>query len=144
MSAAICAFAARTGQRAPETKGEFVRSIFEGLALKYRFVLGQLRMLSPQPVNKVHIIGGGSLNRLLCQFAANAMGLPVVAGPVEATAMGNLMVQALGLGFVDSVAELRRIVRSSCEVTEYSPTDTPRWDDAYVRFCKVALQQEPV
>lgn len=141
MSAAICAFAARTGQRAPETKGEFVRSIFEGLALKYRFVLGQLRMLSPQPVNKVHIIGGGSLNRLLCQFAANAMGLPVLAGPVEATAMGNLMVQALGLGLVGSVAELRKTVQSSCELTPYAPTEEVQWNQAYRRYCEVALQQ---
>jgi rhamnulokinase len=141
MPAAICAFAARTGQVAPGTKGEFVRSILEGLALKYRLVLGQLRTLSPQPVNKVHIIGGGSQNRLLCQFAANAMGLPVIAGPVEATAMGNLMVQALGLGFVKSVAELRRTIRSSSEVTEYTPAEEARWNEAYARYCAVALQQ---
>lgn len=140
MPAAICGFAARTGQGAPGTKGEFVRSILEGLALKYRFVLGQLRTLSPQSVNKVHFIGGGSQNRLLCQFAANAMGLPVLAGPVEATAMGNLMVQALGLGLVGSVAELRKTIRSSCEVTGYAPADEAQWNEAYTRYCEVAIK----
>jgi rhamnulokinase len=140
MPAAICAFAMKTGQPAPSTKGEFVRSILEGLALKYRFVLDQLRTLSPQPVTRIHIIGGGSQNRLLCQFAANAMGLQVIAGPVEATAMGNLMVQALGLGFVNSVAELRRTIRCSSEVQEYAPVEGARWNEAYARYCAGALQ----
>ena len=141
MPAAICAFAARTGQPAPTTKGEFVRSILEGLALKYRFVLDQLRTLSPQPVNRIHIIGGGSQNTLLCQFAANATGLRVIAGPVEATAMGNLMVQALGLGYVGSVSELRRVIRASSEVIEYSPADEAPWNDAYGRYCAAALRR---
>jgi rhamnulokinase len=101
-------------------------------------VLEQLRTLSPQTVNRVHIIGGGSQNRLLSQFAANAMGLPVLAGPVEATAMGNLMVQALGLGLVGSVAELRKIIRMSCEVTEYTPADEAKWNEAYQRYCEIA------
>jgi len=144
MPAAIREFAARTGQPAPATKGEYVRSILEGLALKYRFVLEQLRMLSPQAVNRVHIIGGGSQNRLLCQFAASAMGLRVIAGPVEATAMGNLMIQALGLGLVTSVTELRRTIRSSSEVTEYAPADEARWNEAYSRYRAVALQHEVV
>ena len=140
MPTAICNFARKTGQPAPSTTGEFVRSILEGLALKYRFVLDQLRTLSPQPVNKIHIIGGGSRNRLLCQFAANATGLQVIAGPVEATAMGNLMVQALGMGFVKSVAELRKTIRSSSEMQEYTPADEARWNEAYTRYRAVALQ----
>jgi rhamnulokinase len=142
MPAAISGFAARTGQPAPASQGEFVRSILEGLALKYRFVLDQLRTLTPQPVNRIHIIGGGSQNRLLCQFAADATGLPVIAGPVEATAMGNLMVQALGLGFVKSVTELRRTIRASSEVTEYTPADGARWNEAYGRYCATVLQHD--
>jgi sugar (pentulose or hexulose) kinase len=77
---------------------------------------------------------------LLCQFAANATGLQVIAGPVEATAMGNLMVQALGMGFVKSVAELRKTIRSSSEMQEYTPADEARWNEAYTRYRAVALQ----
>ncbi len=85
----------------------------------------------------VHIIGGGSQNETLCQFTANAAGLPVVAGPMEATAIGNLLVQAIGLGFLSSLAELRQVVRQSFPLNPYQPQQDAAWESAYQRFREI-------
>jgi rhamnulokinase len=149
MPEAIAAFCRRTGQRAPAAHGEYVRVILESLALKYRKVLEELRQVRQEPINRIHVIGGGSRNEVLCQFTANTTGLPVIAGPVEATAIGNMLVQALALGLVGSPDEVREIVRRSFPVTRYEPfgsaQDRPfgesqgeqEWEAAYARATEI-------
>jgi rhamnulokinase len=134
MPAAIAAFCDKTGQAAPRSPAGFVRAILESLALKYRFTLDQLRRVSPMPVNRIHVIGGGSRNALLCRFTADATGLPVFAGPAEATAVGNIMVQALAAGSVGSLQAMRRVIGNSFEPVRYEPHDTAAWDAAYELF----------
>ena len=94
MPAAITQYCLKTGQTPPESHGEFIRCIFESLAMKYRLTLDSIRSVISWPIEKVHIIGGGSNNELLCQYSANAIGLPIIAGPTEATAIGNILIQA--------------------------------------------------
>lgn len=135
MPEAIAAYCRRTGQKPPDTKGALVRSLLESLALKYRFVIDQLRHVLGHPIEKVHIIGGGSRNTLLCQLTADATGLPVVAGPAEATAIGNILVQAMATGRVGSPAEIRSIIRDSFELRTFAPSGAvPVWDVASARF----------
>jgi rhamnulokinase len=134
MPEAIRAFARRSGQVAPETEAATVRCILESLALKYRQVLVQLAEVSPRPIGRLHIIGGGSRNDLLCRFTAAACGLPVMAGPAEATAAGNVLGQALALGAVGSLEDIRTVMRDSFELASYEPADTRAWDDAFGRF----------
>ncbi len=137
MPEAIRAYCRATGQTPPDNPADMTRSILEGLALKYRYIFDQLKELHPQPIRRIHIIGGGTQNKLLCQFTADATGIPVVAGPVEATAIGNIMVQAMGLGIVDSPAEIRRIIANSFELEKYEPQDTKQWDEAHERFVSI-------
>jgi rhamnulokinase len=134
MPEAIGQFCRKTGQKIPDSPAEYVRCILESLALKYRSVLEQLRKVWPRPVRRIHIIGGGVRNPLLCQFTANATGLPAVAGPVEATAIGNIMVQALSLGYVSSLADMREVISRSFEPVCYEPQQTKEWDSAWERF----------
>lgn len=137
MPEAIREYCRTTGQSVPERPADMIRSILEGLALKYRYIFDQLKQLHPHPIHRIHIIGGGTQNKLLCQFTADATGIPVVAGPVEATAIGNIMVQAMGLGLVKSHADIRRIVANSYELEKYEPQDTNKWDEAYDRFVNI-------
>jgi len=134
MPARIREFCRTTGQEAPETKGEIARTVFEGLALKYRHTIDILGELAGRQFDVIHVVGGGSQNRLLCQFTADATGRPVVAGPVEATAAGNVLVQAMATGLVGSLDEVRQIVRNSFQLERYEPRDTGAWDEAYGRF----------
>ena len=134
MPARICDFCQRTGQTPPEDKGEFIRSSLESLALRYRWVIEKAVALTGQSVEVVHIVGGGTQNRLLNQFAANATGYPVVTGPVEATAIGNVLMQMLALGDISSLSEGRALVRTSFPVETYEPQDRQAWDEAYQRF----------
>ena len=135
MPARIQAYCRRTGQPVPETKGEIVRCALDSLALKYRYVLepdgGHPR---PARIEPLHIVGGGTQNRLLCQLAADATGRTVVAGPVEATAAGNVLMQAVALGHLGSLAEARDLVRRSFEIATYEPRADPRVEDAYGRL----------
>jgi len=124
----------KTGQEIPDNPASIVRCILESLALKYRFVLDQLKQIYLHPINRIHIIGGGAFNQLLCQFTANATGLQVIAGPIEATAIGNILVQALSLGYIDSLTEMRKIIQNSFELARYKPDKTAEWDSAYERF----------
>lgn len=140
MPARIREFCTRTGQRAPETKGAIVRCALESLALKYRWVLEKLQILLGRPLSTIHIVGGGSQNQLLCQLAADATQRPVVAGPVEATAAGNVLMQAIARGRIGSLAEAREVVRRSFEVVTYEPRAVAGWDDAYARFLKIREQ----
>jgi rhamnulokinase len=137
MPEAIARYCQETGQNCPEAPAAMVRGILESLALKYRMVVEQLRQVWDQPIRRLHIIGGGSQNETLSQFAANATGLPVIAGPAEATAIGNLLVQAMGMGHLKSRADLRQIVRESFPMKRYEPRDTAAWEAAYQRFQEV-------
>lgn len=134
MPAAIGAFCRETGQPAPRAPGEFVRCCLESLALKYRLVVGWLGEVTGTPVRVVHVVGGGSRNRLLNQFTADATGRPVLTGPVEATALGNVLVQARAAGEVGSLADLRAVVRASTEVETFDPTAHDQWAAAAARF----------
>jgi len=130
----IQSFCARTGQPVPEGKGAIVRCILESLALSYRATLEQLEGILGKRLNPIHLIGGGARNRLLCSCAANAMKRTVVAGPVEATAIGNVIMQALALGHIVSLQEGRDLVRRSFEVNVYELAEHDVWDEAYHRF----------
>jgi rhamnulokinase len=134
MPGRITAFCRETGQRPPETPGAFVRCCLESLALFYRVTLGQLESLIGRKVRTLHIVGGGSRNRLLNQFAANALQIPVLAGPAECTALGNTLVQAIAQGHVPSLAAARELVRRSFELETFEPQDTAVWEDAVARF----------
>ena len=118
---AIRNYCKNTGQEAPVTEGQIVRCIFESLALKYKKTMDALKKISPHKIEKLHVIGGGSKNEYLCQLTANAIGMPVVAGPAEGTAMGNLLVQAMALGHLKSLAEIREVVRNSVETKTFLP-----------------------
>ena len=130
----IAAFCRETGQPVPTTPGEVTRCILESLALLYRRTLEQLEAITGQPVTTLHIVGGGSQNLLLNQFSANATGRTVIAGPAEATATGNILIQALALGQLQDLAELRQVVRNSFAVQTYQPQDAGVWAQAYERF----------
>ena len=136
MPEAICGFCRATGQPVPEGRGAIVRCALESIAMKFRHVLGMCEQLTGSRLETVHVVGGGVQNRLLCQFAADATGRRVLAGPVEATAIGNLMMQAVASGEVASIAEAREIIRRSFPVDEYVPNGPATWDAAYERFLK--------
>ncbi|MFZ4775367.1 MAG: rhamnulokinase [Terrimicrobiaceae bacterium] len=137
MLSKIQEFARETGQPVPSTPGEFTRSILESLALLYRSTLSSLEQLSGRSIRKLHIVGGGSQSRLLNQFAADATGRVVLAGPVEATAIGNILLQAVADGKLASLAELRGTVRNSVPGAEFQPSGNPDWAAAFARFEKI-------
>jgi rhamnulokinase len=137
MPEAIRSFCLRTGQKPPQSMAATVRCILESLALKYRWTLDELRRLTGKSIQKIHVIGGGSRNEMLCQFTADATNLPVFSGPAEATAIGNIMTQALALGRVGSVAEIREIVRNSVDIGTFQPDRPAEWEAVYVRFRQV-------
>ena len=134
MPTAIQAFCQDSDQTVPQSKGEIVRTTLEGLALRYRWTVETLTQLLQRKPEVLHIVGGGSQNKLLCQFAADATQLPVVAGPVEATAIGNIAVQATAAGQLASLTEARELIRRSFAVETYEPRNGAPWDEAYGRF----------
>lgn len=134
MPAALATFCEKTGQPSPRSPGALVRCALESLALRYRWVLARLEELLGRSFRTIHIVGGGSLNTLLCQFTADACNRPVLAGPVEATALGNVLVQAIGLGLLGSLAQGREVVRRSFEVRTFTPANPQAWDEPYRRF----------
>jgi rhamnulokinase len=142
MPAAITAFCQRTGQTAPTDPGAFTRVIFESLALKYRFVKESLARVSGKVIDRIHVVGGGCKNRLLNQFAADAMNCQVLAGPVEATSIGNILMQLCALGEIRSLAEGRALTRRSFETGTFEPRNTTAWDDAYAPFQKILAHQK--
>jgi rhamnulokinase len=141
MTKAIVDYCVSTGQSAPSTHAEFVRCIFESLSLKYRNVLENLNRLASFNIEKLHVIGGGSKNPLLNQWTANAIGIPVIAGPSEATAIGNIMIQAKAAGCVDSLQEMRQIIRESIILDEYVPENKSEWEAAYRRFLEIVTKK---
>jgi len=137
MPAAIRAYCARAGQPVPESHAAILRCIFESLALKYRRVLSHLEELLGHRLETIHIIGGGSQNRLLCQWTADATGKTVLAGPVEATALGNALVQVITLGHLDSLESGRQLIRRAFPLQTYHPSAGEGWDKAYEQFIKL-------
>jgi rhamnulokinase len=138
MASRIRSFCEETGQRAPEEPAAVARCVFESLALKYRHAIEQAENLGGRTIAKVNIVGGGSQNALLCQLTADATRRPVLAGPAEATALGNLMVQAYAQGRLSSLEEIRESVRRSVEVCEYGPQGAEdRWQEAYEKLREV-------
>jgi rhamnulokinase len=130
----IQSYCNETGQEVPQGEGMIVRTIMESLALEYRWVADRLEELTGKRMDAIHVIGGGSRNRLLNQFTADATSRRVVAGPVEATAAGNLLIQALALGHLGSLEECRAIVKRSFDVETYEPGNSQPWDVAYERY----------
>jgi rhamnulokinase len=134
MPARLAAFCTRTGQAPPGDEGAFVRCALESLALKYRWAVERLESILGTTIRTIHVVGGGSKNALLCQFTADACGRPVVAGPVEATAVGNVLMQATARGRIATLADARAVVARSFPVRTYEPRDASAWDDAAGRF----------
>lgn len=134
MTKAIAAFCVKTGQATPQSEADFIRCIFDSLAMKYKYVLDCLQRVAPFSIEKLHIIGGGSNNKLLNQMTANAIGISVVAGPCEATAIGNIMMQAKGMGAVDSLQEIRDVIRASVSPDIFEPQDADLWREKYQYF----------
>ena len=133
----IAAYCRESGQPVPASPGEFVRCTIDSLALLYRQTLEELISVTGKPITRLHIVGGGSRNALLNQAAANATGRTVLAGPVEATALGNVLIQALALGHLSSISELRAVIRNSFEPEIYSPNAAPEWLETFQRFEKL-------
>ena len=142
MPARIADFCSRTGQAPPSNRGEVVRTILESLALRYRMVLETIEGIVDSRMDTLHIVGGGGQNLLLNRFTANAVGRPVVVGPVEATAAGNILMQMVAAGEISSLAEGREIIRRSFELTTYVPKDAAKWEEAYERFQGISLVRQ--
>jgi len=134
MVEALADYACQTGQTAPENPGEMTRAILENLALKYRLVIDELEALTGQNFRVVHIIGGGSKNDLLNQFTAEATGRLVLAGPEEASSIGNILTQALALGQLKNRLEIRKAVRQSFDIKEFRPHSPEIWEKALAEF----------
>lgn len=134
MTEAIRTFCRQTGQLEPQVPADYVRCIFRSLALRYRQIIEILSEMADFNIKRLHVIGGGSLNRHLMQWTADATGLPVIAGPAEGTALGNTLVQIRAAGGVDSLADMRSIVAKSVELKTYMPNASDEWDEAYEIF----------
>jgi len=133
----IQSFCQQTGQPVPHSKGEIVRTILESLAMGYRDSLAQITAVSSQNVNVIHIVGGGTQNKLLNQMTANVTGLPVVTGPIEATVIGNALVQLITLGEIANLEQGREIVANLDELDHYEPQETAVWEEGYGRYQEI-------
>jgi rhamnulokinase len=142
MPARIREACARTGQRSPDDRATLVRAIFESLACKYRQILDEIEEVTGRPLDTVHIIGGGARNEVLCRLTADVSRRVVVAGPVEAAALGNVLVQMHAFGDVGSLTEMREIVRDSTDLVTYEPDAAEgRWNDLYERFRAISARE---
>jgi rhamnulokinase len=137
MVKAIQHYCEKTNQVVPKTKADITRCIFESLAFRYRQVLESLKSFATFPIEKLHVIGGGSKNAMLNQFTANALGIPVIAGPMEATAIGNVMIQAKAVGIYADIQAMRNSINDSVDLVEFTPEETEDWNDYYKRYLSV-------
>jgi rhamnulokinase len=138
MPSAIASWCRDTNQPEPESEGQFIRSCLESLAIKYGRVLRGLQKLTGVPIEVLHIVGGGTKNELLNQFTANACGCPVVTGPVEATALGNVLIQARSSGEINTLDEIRSVVRQSSDLGRYEPANQDQWQAADARLSELS------
>jgi rhamnulokinase len=134
MPLAIQEYCRKTNQFIPQGVGAIVRCIFDSLAMKYKNVLSQLQELSPFPIEVLHIIGGGSKNSYLNQLTANALGIPVIAGPAEATAIGNILTQARATKNIQSLEEMREIVKNSFPADTFYPENILAWENGFQQY----------
>jgi rhamnulokinase len=140
MPTKIAAFCRDTKQAPPGSIGECVRTCLESLALTYRKTIEGLEDILGRKLSVIHIVGGGTQNELLSQMTADACGRTVIAGPVEATAIGNILVQAMAVGRVKSLADARAIIRGSFDVKKYEPREVSKWDEAYKRYRQIGVK----
>lgn len=138
MIGAIQQYCRQTKQPVPETPAEICRCIFDSLALRYKQVFQWMQEFAPFKLEVLHIIGGGSLNKYLNQFTANATGTTVLAGPQEGTAIGNIMIQAKAANLVNDIWEMRQIIANSLELVKYEPADQAIWDQAFQKFQRIS------
>jgi rhamnulokinase len=138
MATAIQDYCRSSGQPVPDDEGRLIRCALESLALKYRHVLEGIESLTGEKVEAIHVVGGGSKNELLNQFTADACGIPVIAGPTEATALGNVLLQARAAGDIATLVDLRNVVRESSELRTFTPMNTAAWQGAYAKFREIA------
>jgi len=129
-------FCKETGQYVPQTDGEVVRCVYESLAMKYRYTFEQLKKCTDKNFKAIHLIGGGTKDGFLCEMTADATGVPVITGPTEATAIGNVCVQFMALGAIRDLAEARNLIANSFEVKEYLPK-TSRFEEHYAEFLRI-------
>jgi len=141
MAVALQDWCRKTGQPVPETEGQLIRCALESLALKYRQVLEGIESLTGERVEVIHVVGGGGKNELLNQFTADACNRPLVAGPVEATALGNVLIQARSSGDIGSLADIRAVVRASSELKSFEPQNRDAWQSTYERFLRLGQPQ---
>ena len=130
-----------TNQPVPETIGQLVRCIYESLALKYRLALEQITQCTNKKFDVLHLMGGGTKDGFLCELTAQSIGIPVVAGPIEATALGNIVLQLIALGEIESINKGREIIAKTQKVKTFEEARTPQWDEAYQRFCKIISKE---
>lgn len=137
MAAALQQWCRKTGQPVPESEGQLIRCALESLAMKYRQVLEGIESLTGERIEVIHVVGGGGKNELLNQFTADACNRPLVAGPVEGTALGNVLIQARSAGDIGSLADIRAVVRASSELKTFEPRSRDAWQTAYERFLRL-------
>jgi rhamnulokinase len=140
MPARVREYCRQTGQPIPDDQGAMIRCLLEGIALKYRLVLERLESMIGRRLEPIHIVGGGTQNQLLSQFTADATGRHVVTGPVEATATGNILMQAVALGHIGGSGECQQVLRNSFELSNFEPGDKAPWDEAYQKLLAVMAQ----
>ena len=133
----ICVYLRQTGQPVPQTPAEIARCAFESLALKYRSTIDRLRTLTGRSLTTLRVVGGGCLNHLLCQMVADATGCTVIAGPVEASALGNAMIQAVAAGHLPDIQAGQAAILASAERAFYAPRQGYGWDEAFALFQKI-------
>ena len=134
----IMDFCKNTGQTVPKTEGEIIRCVAQSLAMKCNMVINAMEETLDKKLSVIHMVGGGIKDTMVCQFIAGACGREVIAGPVEATATGNAVVQLMALGKIDSLNKARQIIKDSFHVTTYQPEDCELWKEAYNSFKKIA------
>ena len=126
-----------TNQQVPETRGEIVRCIAQSLAFKYRQTVENMEDVTGRKYSVINIVGGGIKDKMICRFTANATGRVVEAGPVEATSIGNVIVQAMAVGAIKDLKEGREIIKNSFDIARYEPRDKEEWDNAYIKWCEI-------
>lgn len=133
----IKTYCKNSGQPVPETVGQIVRCIYESLALKYRLALEQISECTDKKFDVLHLMGGGTKDGFLCELASQSLGIPVIAGPIEATALGNIILQLIALGEIESIEKGREIIAENEKVKTFNEEHSTGWDEAYERFCKI-------
>lgn len=133
-------FCKKTNQPVPQSDGAMVRIIYESLAMKYKFAISQIMGNTNKNFDVLHLLGGGTKDSFLCQMTANSLGIPVAAGPTEATALGNILLQLIALGDIKEIAQGREIIRNQENVKMYMPEDTDVWNEAYIKFCNAVIK----